>query len=59
MVEMMVGMMKTSMESELVFSRHKSAELVKINGESGYTRRFLCERMNKTPGAGPQELFAR
>ncbi|MCP3930572.1 MAG: hypothetical protein GY705_15900 [Bacteroidetes bacterium] len=47
MAEMMIKMMKPSMESELVFNSHKSAELVNINDESGYTRRFLYERLNK------------
>lgn len=47
MAEMMIGMMKPSMESELIFTQFKSAEIVKTEENSEYARRFLYDRQNK------------
>ncbi len=45
--EMMVKAMKSSIESELIFNGHKSADLVKTEEGSGYVRRLLYDRSNK------------
>jgi len=47
MAEMMIGMMSTSLESELIFNSNVSADLVKAENGAGYQRRFLYDRSNK------------